>query len=219
MVPLQSQQQQQSFQGRSSVFDDLLEMSKPIVAPPPQPQQMGYSNPYGQQEIMSSLQMGMNSVGLHQGAPSIAPTNMANPWASYQQPAVTSPMGLSAGAMGYQHTNGMGMQQQQPQSTGYFLSAGGPAIGGQWSPSDLGGMAFGTSPHTMMGVNGPSSNGYNPYLAQQSVQQQYTQSYAGFSSSPAAGFPTQAYQPQQPQPQQTGNVFDDWARGMMPGNK
>jgi stromal membrane-associated protein len=115
MLPSQQphlqQSQQSSFQGRSSVFDDLLELSKP-AAPPPQPQlqqprQMAYNNPYDQQGIMSSLQMGMNGMGLHANQ---SATTMANPWAqqqqqqqmlmaNYQQSSVTTPMGLSAGAM------------------------------------------------------------------------------------------------------------------------
>ncbi|CAO1618027.1 unnamed protein product [Sympodiomycopsis kandeliae] len=142
--PQQPQQQQQSFAGRSQVFDDLLSLNEP--QPPPQQQQ---------QQMMT-------------GYPS-QPQMMQNPWSTFamNQQAVLSPQ-----QMGHQ-----AFQQQQP----------------------------------MM------AQGQNPFLWQQQQQQpqyQYQQQQQYYQQQPQDT--AQQYQQQR---LQTGQVFDDWAKGMMPGRR
>lgn len=207
-----------SFQGRSSVFDDLLALSQP-----PDPQisvsQHGFAST--QPSLTNNGWMQQTTNGLAAGQQPVMPvqTGVGNPWAHMQQQQ---------------------LQQQQQTMTGYAsLPAGMGATG-------LGNMAFGQHvqqplqaqgfPMNYAGAAPPSPT--NPFFQQQNQQQLHTGG-TGFGyfqqqqQPQATSFVTTepSYPGQQPtNPQyasqmmaqqrfESGQVFDDWAKGMMPGRK
>lgn len=220
-----------AFEGRSRVFDDLLSLTKPPeVQPQQQLQQFGV--PFLSQEWSSQQTPQQMKVA---GPPHMAAmqTGVAdNPWAQMQQQtspfsmssAIQFPTGMNATGLGSMafgsHMGSFSLSQQPMQNLNTGTSMGPFGTADYMGPSQAV-----VSPVSRL----PS----NPFFHQQKMP--YKQQYAAHSGPRTFG-PASAQQLQQ-QPSfqltdpclahqtiaqqrfESGQVFDDWTKGMMPGQK
>lgn len=237
-----------SFEGRSAVFDDLISLTKPAPVPQ-QPTSNAYlggvggmGNPWAG---MGALQSGMANMSMNGGAQH---TGM-NPWPQQANTHNGNVFGQTNGQNGFVQTptgmmNGGAGMQVQP--TGYFGQTG-SGFAGPATPQDLGSMAFspsagqqlggmgmgmgaGSNPNAGVGMMGMStgmgmgmggtglSSPTNPFFGGASAPATYTQ----FPQQQQQQQPVSAGATAQMMAQQrldTGQVFSDWAKGMMPGQK
>lgn len=227
-----------SFQGRSAVFDDLLQLASP-AAPVQQASSFGgVGNPWGgmQQPMTSGVAMnGMQANGVNGMGVGM------NPWARQQQcPSVngmpnqatgmtyTSP---AAGGGNYFQQSGSGQQSghltpqnlgsmafspqiQQQQQQAYFQTQ--PQAQAQLQPfsSSFGTMSGGggaSSPTNPFGISGPTC-GSGSQQQQQPVQM-------GFPPGQQPLQPQDTVQMMGQQRLQNGQVFQDWTSRMMPSSQ
>ncbi|PWN20779.1 ArfGap-domain-containing protein [Microstroma glucosiphilum] len=224
-----------SFQGRSAVFDDLLQLASP--APPTQQASSfgGVGNPWGGMQpaatgvTMNGMQgNGMNGMGAGM-----------NPWAQQQQQQTQ-----------YSQMNGMlnqptGMAYSSPAAGSYFQQPGGGQQSGHLTPQNLGSMAFspqiqqqqqhqqayfqpqaqsqpfsssfGTTPAGSGNPFGSSAPNFSSGFQQQ--QQQAPPVQMGFQPGQQPLQPQDTVQMMGEQRLQNGQVFQDWTSRMMPSSQ
>lgn len=209
-----------SFQGRSSVFDDLISLSQPQQGAASQ--SMNGSEPWQQ-----------------------STSGMANPWSHFQQqpqqhlypmyqqqPQQTSvSMSPFTGSMNASSLGGLAFapqqqqqQQQQPQATGF----------GGWAVTPNSNLQTTPSPSNPFYHQMQQQSYFGSASQPQQVQQQQPQ-WTGMSGGYGGSYLQQQQQQQQQYQQtmnpafvrstmdqqrlQSGQVFDDWAKNMMPSTR